>query len=222
VSEGIEDVCFNVEESEGDHVSSLFAAADPQERFRRFLNRFWQLSRESGHIRFIREIDGMMTRVFRPDATDLRNMQVEPFGMVNVDCHGNLSSFSPELLGLKHAEYGDFVVGNINSDSLDDMLRGPAMTAMKRDIAGGVEDCRRSCEYFSACGGGAPVNKLAENGSFRSTQTLFCSLTQMVPIDLILDAFDRLERRLDEGETAFEPQADRRRLASASRGLARG
>ena len=39
----------------------------------------------------------------------------------------------------------------------------------------------------------AEVNKLAENGSFRSTRTSFCGLTQMVPIDLILDAFDRLK-----------------------------
>ena len=30
LSEGIEDVCFNVEESEGDHVSELFAAEMPK------------------------------------------------------------------------------------------------------------------------------------------------------------------------------------------------
>ncbi len=40
LSEGIEDVCFNVEESEGDHVSGLFAAAQAQERFKRFLDSF--------------------------------------------------------------------------------------------------------------------------------------------------------------------------------------
>ncbi|HEY0799244.1 MAG TPA: hypothetical protein VGD54_00260, partial [Steroidobacteraceae bacterium] len=53
------------------------------------------------------------------------------------------------------------------------------------------------------CGGGAPVNKLAENGSFCSTRTSFCRLTQMVPIDLILDAFDRLKSTIDS-ETAYE------------------
>jgi uncharacterized protein len=114
--------------------------------------------------------------------------------MVNVDCHGNVSSFSPELLGLKNAEYGNFIIGNINTDSLDAMLRSDIMQAMSRDIAAGTETCRQSCGYFSVCGGGAPVNKLAENGSFRSSATSFCRLTQMVPTDLILDAFDRLER----------------------------
>jgi uncharacterized protein len=74
------------------------------------------------------------------------------------------------------------------------------MKAMTRDIALGVEACRRGCEYFSVCGGGAPVNKLAETGSFTETRTSFCSLTQMVAIDLILDAFDRLKELEDGGE----------------------
>ena len=148
IAEGIEDVCFNVEESEGDHVSDLFAAANVQDRFASFLEQFWKLSRESGRIRFIREIDGMLPRIFRPDATVMGNAQVEPFGMMNVDCHGNVSSFSPELLGLKHADYNDFIVGNINTDSLDDMRRSAAMTAMARDIRAGVEACRARLRIF--------------------------------------------------------------------------
>jgi uncharacterized protein len=112
--------------------------------------------------------------------------------MMNVDCQGNVSSFSPELLGLKNGNYGDFIVGNIQTDSLEEMHRSVTMDAMSRDIAAGVAACRENCEYFSVCGGGAPINKLAENGSFTGTRTSFCSLTQMVPVDLILDAFDRL------------------------------
>jgi uncharacterized protein len=193
LSVGIEDVCFNVEESEGDHVSDLFAADDAQELFKSFLSEFWRLSRQSGRIRFVRELDGMLPRIFRPEQSAMRNAQVEPFGMMNVDCHGNVSSFSPELLGLKNADYGDFLVGNIRTDSLEHMHRSPTMQAMSGDIAAGVAACRDNCEYFSVCGGGAPINKLAENGSFTGTRTSFCSLTQMVPVDLILDAFDRLD-----------------------------
>jgi uncharacterized protein len=213
LSEGIEDVCFNVEESEGDHISGLFAAGDAKERFRRFLGDFWGLSRQSGRIRFVREVDGMLPRVFRPEQSGMRNAQVEPFGMMNVDCEGNVSSFSPELLGLKHGDYGDFIVGNILTDSLEDMLRSPPMSAMASDIAAGVEACRRDCEYFSVCGGGAPVNKLAENGSFTSSRTSFCSLTQMVPIDLVLDAFDRLKSRVtadEDGAPSIIPDFENR------------
>jgi uncharacterized protein len=193
LAEGIEDVCFNVEESEGEHVSGLFASDDPQSQFRAFLRRFWELSRQSERIRFIREIDGMLPRVFRSESEELKNVQVEPFGMLNVDCYGNASSFSPELLGLKNERYGNFIIGNVNRDSLADMQRSAAMLAMAGDIAAGVQACRQSCEYFSVCGGGAPINKLTENGSFASARTSFCSLTQMAPTDLILDAFDRLK-----------------------------
>jgi uncharacterized protein len=205
LSEGIDDICFNVEESEGDHVSDLFAGEDAQGGFKRFLSEFWRLSRRSGKIRLIREIDGMLPRVFRPNNSPLRNSQVEAFGMLNVDCLGNVSSFSPELLGLKNAAYNDFIVGNINTQSLEDMRRSESMMAMSRDIAAGVQACRNDCEYFSVCGGGAPVNKLAENGSFRSTRTAFCALTQMVPIDLILDAFSRLKDTMDGEENLGSP-----------------
>ena len=50
-------------------------------------------------IRFIREIDGMLPRIFRPEEAPMSNPQVEPFGMLNVDCHGNVSSFSPGVAG---------------------------------------------------------------------------------------------------------------------------
>ena len=200
LSEGIENICFNVEESEGNHVSDLFAVDGLEKRFSLFLERFWSLSRQTNRIRFIREIDGMLPRIFRPDEAAMGNIQVTPFGMINVDCHGNVSSFSPELLGYKHEQYNDFIIGNINRHSLEEMRDSASMVAMSRDIAAGVEQCRLSCEYFSVCGGGAPVNKLTENGSFRSDRTSFCSLIEMVPTKLILDAFDRLERNMDNPE----------------------
>jgi len=41
------------------------------------------------------------------------------------------------------------------------------------------------------------VNKLFETGSFAGTRTSYCTLTQMVPTDLLLEAFDRLEQSWD-------------------------
>lgn len=194
---GITDVCFNVEESEGDHVSDLFSVSNLQALYASFLERFWNLARASGKFRFIREIDSQLPRIFRPNEAVMRNIQVEPFAMLNVDCKGNVSSFSPELLGYKNADYNDFVVGNILTDELDDMLSSAGMQAMMRDIHAGVEACRATCDYYSVCGGGAPVNKLSERGDFGATRTSFCSLTQMAPVDLILKAFENAERNPD-------------------------
>lgn len=200
ISEGIDHVCFNVEESEGDYVSDLFQGAELRQRFETFLRTFWHLARADGRIRFVREIDHALPRVFRPEGVRARNIQVEPLGMINVDSHGNVSSFSPELLGYKNADYGDFLLGNINTASLAEIYRTCVDSPLFRDIAKGIDACRGTCEYFSVCGGGAPVNKLFENGRFDSTSTSFCTLTQMVPTDLILEAFDRFEQNLpDDG-----------------------
>lgn len=200
--EGIEDVCFNVEESEGEHVSELFAGADLQSSFRHFLQTFWTRSRQTSQIRFLREIDGMLARIFRPEDAPFGNAQVQPMGMLNVDWQGHVSSFSPELLGLKNAAYNDFLIGNIHTDTLEQMLHSEAMQAMLRDIAAGVAACRAECPYFSVCGGGSPINKLTENGSFSSTRTVFCDLVHRVPTDLILEALDHLEDGLADAATS--------------------
>jgi uncharacterized protein len=197
VAEGIENVCFNVEESEGQHVSDMLGVADVRTRFRAFLSRFWQLARESDRVKFVREVDTMITAVFRSNDAPFRNQQVEPLAMLNVDCLGNVSTFSPELLGYKNADYGDFVIGNINTDSMQQLIDSPALAAMQRDIDAGVDACRASCEYFSICGGGAPMNKLSENGSFRSTHTTFCGLVQMAAADLVLATARELQRTWD-------------------------
>ena len=197
VSEGIENVCFNVEESEGQHVSDMMGAADIRERFRVFLGRFWQLARASDKVKFLREVDTMITAVFRSNDAPFRNQQVEALAMLNVDCLGNVSTFSPELLGYKNADYNDFLVGNINTDSMEQIRDSRWLAAMQRDIDAGVAACRASCEYFSVCGGGAPMNKLSENGSFRSTKTTFCSLVQMAAADLVLASARELERNWD-------------------------
>jgi uncharacterized protein len=193
VAEGIEQVCFNVEESEGDHVSESFAKRGVEEAYYRFLSEFWGLSAASpGKITFIREIEHSLRQVIRPNDVPFGNQLVEPFAVTSMDWAGNIATFSPELLGLKNAQYGDFLLGNINRDSLVDMPRQANFARMLADIEAGVAMCRERCGYFSVCGGGEPVNKLAENGTFASTETTYCRLTKMRGTDLVLDALDRV------------------------------
>jgi uncharacterized protein len=192
VEEGIEQVCFNVEESEGDHASESFREAGIEAAYYRFLSEFWRLSAAApGKITFIREIEHAVAQVIRPSDAPFRNQLVEPFAVTSMDWAGNISTFSPELLGLKNAAYQDFLLGNINRDALVDFPHRPNFTRMLADIKTGVEMCRKRCEYFSVCGGGEPVNKLAENGSFASGETTYCRLIKMRGTDLVLDALER-------------------------------
>jgi uncharacterized protein len=194
VEEGIEEVCFNVEESEGDHVSRSFAEIGVEAAYYRFLSEFWRLSTAApGKLTFIREIEHTIQHVIRPKDAPFGNQLVEPFAVISMDWAGNISTFSPELLGLKNPDYGNFLLGNINCDALVNLPHRPNFARMLRDIRAGVEMCREHCEYFSVCGGGEPVNKLAENGTFASTETAYCRLTKMRATDLVLDALERAQ-----------------------------
>jgi uncharacterized protein len=82
---------------------------------------------------------------------------------------------------------------------------------MLGDIEAGVALCRERCEYFSVCGGGEPVNKLSENGSFVSTETTYCRVTKMRATDLVLAALDRVPAAGLDSETIVrraEPRPD--------------
>jgi uncharacterized protein len=149
VAEDIEQVCFNVEESEGDHRSQSFADRRVETVYYRFLSEFWRLSSAiPGKITFIREIEHALQQVIRPKDAPFGNQLVEPFAITSMDWAGNISTFSPELLGLKNAQYADFLLGNINRDRLVDMPRAANFARMLEDIEKGVAMCRESCEYF--------------------------------------------------------------------------
>jgi len=210
VDEGIEHVCFNVEESEGTYVSESFAAAGIEDAYYRFLSEFWRLSAANpGKIASIREIDQATDHVFRPAQTGLFNQLTEPFAVTSMDCRGNLATFSPELLGQTNPDYGDYIIGNVNRDSLAEMRDGPVFTKMLADIRAGIELCRETCEYFSVCGGGEPINKISENGSFVTTETTYCRMTRMRPTDLVLDRLERIQLKgTDTGNDTADMTAE--------------
>ena len=188
VDHGIRHVGFNVEEIEGPHSQSSLGQPDVEARFRRFLGRFFDLVNQNDHPFRVREFDSVIAAVLHGGRDKpLRTQETQPFAIVSVDCDGNFCCFSPELLGLKSGRYGDFVFGNVCTDSLETGRTSPAFRALHADIVAGVEQCRRTCSYFEFCGGGAPVNKYCENGAFDSTETLFCRLNRKALVDVILD-----------------------------------
>jgi uncharacterized protein len=204
LAEGIEHVCFNVEESEGEHRSESFAQTGIEDAYYRFLSEFWRLSAaHPGRIQFIREIDDVQRNILRPNGAGFLNQLATPFAIVSMDWTGNIATFSPELLGLKSPLYNDFVLGNVNRDRLVDLAEQPLLARMKADIDAGIAQCRESCEYFSVCGGGEPVNKLFENGSFATTETTYCRMTKMRAADLVLDRLERMPGFVDGREATL-------------------
>jgi uncharacterized protein len=100
---------------------------------------------------------------------------------------GNISTFSPELLGFKNLRYGNFTWGNVHSDTWDTFPENQAFRKANSDIAAGVVKCKSSCKYFAMCGGGDPSNKLAETGTFDSTETQHCRLHVQAVADVVIE-----------------------------------
>ena len=103
---------------------------------------------------------------------------IEPFAVTSMDVEGNISTFSPELLGLKSEKYGDYLLGNINTDRIVDLpgrqnlanmrgllaavgnmsTEGPALQTAKTHLAELIDE-----EYVSSrsvLDTGAPANMM--------------------------------------------------------------
>lgn len=82
------------------------------------------------------------------------------------------------------------MLGNTRRDELDSVTSTPKFRRLADGVEDGIARCRQSCSYFGICGGGSPSNKLAEHGSFRSTETLHCRLTRKAVADVVLDGME--------------------------------
>ena len=159
VEHGISEVAFNIEEIEGPHASSTLGGDGVEDRFRRFISRFFDLVARDDMAVSVREFDSLIPMILGDRVEDFPPTQENaPGAILSIDCDGNFSSYSPELLGLASSQYGDFAIGNVNTDTLASAIAGEKFRNMSSDIARGLSKCRGTCEYYSLCGGGAPVN----------------------------------------------------------------
>lgn len=185
----ITNVGFNMEETEGVNVHSSLSA-ELEQRYVAFLQRLWERNAASGGSLRCREFDGVLALAHadaRLDRTDMNR----PFVIVNVDVHGNFTTFDPELLAVSTPEFGDFVFGNVLRDSLESVIATEKFQRVARDMAAGVQLCRESCAYFGLCGGGAGSNKYWEHGSFAVSETLACRFRIQRVADVVLAELER-------------------------------
>jgi uncharacterized protein len=178
---------LNPEESEGEHVSDLFGQSGFEAAYAEFLTAMYRFQERTGIVvRRFAEISQAISHASLP----VRNEQTEPLCLLSVDADGNLSSFSPELLGWRAPAYDDFLLGNVTDGDLDLTAWRTPFARLAADVALGRSRCAQTCPYFSLCGGGAPANKWIENGSFATTVTAACRLNTMTAVDVVLAALE--------------------------------
>ncbi|MEL6555608.1 MAG: cyclophane-forming radical SAM/SPASM peptide maturase GrrM/OscB [Cyanobacteria bacterium J06621_11] len=190
MSQGIAEVGFNMEETEGINTQSSLATTDTEARYKTFLRRIWHriaTTKDSFQLREFEEICNQIYTRKRLSSTDMNH----PFSMVNIDYLGNFSTFDPELLSMPTKDYGDFVLGNVTDMSFEAACQTPKFQQIYRDMQEGVSQCQQSCEYFGLCGGGAGSNKYWENGTFASTETQACRYRIKAVTDIVLDNLEQ-------------------------------
>ncbi|GBF79800.1 cyclophane-forming radical SAM/SPASM peptide maturase GrrM/OscB [Aphanothece sacrum] len=187
---GILDVAFNMEETEGINQTSSLDKAGTEQRYQAFMRRFWDLTVQTNDQLKVREFEsicGLICDDRRLKKTDMNH----PFMIVNIDHKGNFSTFDPELLSIKTEPYGDFILGNVLTDTFESVCHSEKFLNIYRDMAAGVNLCRENCQYFGVCGGGAGSNKYWENGSFNSAQTNACRYRIQIVTDIVLNALEQ-------------------------------
>ncbi|PTX95374.1 GRRM system radical SAM/SPASM domain protein [Spartobacteria bacterium LR76] len=193
-AEGVERLGLNIEEVEANNISSTLAAREDA-RVREFYEVMFQRQKERRTIT-IREFDAARQKVL--GGVSLRdfdfpwfNEQARPFGIVSVDWEGNFATYSPELLSMPVDPYGTFAFGNVKTDDFCDALERPKFQQVLADIQAGIRKCAATCSYYGYCGGGAPANKYYENGTFASTQTMYCRYSVQMPLEIVLSDIEK-------------------------------
>ncbi len=187
---GARTIGYNLEESEGVNKSSTHAEENILERYKSFIQRTYEVS-ASTNIK-IREIAEMEESILYGNI-EKRNISNVPFAQVSVDARGQVYTFSPELLGLSHRKYGNFSLGNIQTNSINEMIVNSSQSIMYTDIERGVTRCRDRCKYFTVCGGGCPSNKLGETGSFDAMETWHCRARYKTLSNVVLKEIEKRE-----------------------------
>ena len=190
---GVKELGFNMDEEEGVYTKSTFDYST-NSKFKAFWTKIFELQlRMDNYIR-IREIHGFTQTLLGNNFTSENysyGPMTHPMSILSIDTNGNFSTFSPELLGMKNEKYTDFNFGNVMTDSFRSINRNEKFKSVHNDILEGIKKCNETCDYFSFCGGGAPSNKLYENGTFDSTETKYCIYSKKLLIDVFLDKIEK-------------------------------
>lgn len=196
LAQGVHEVGCNFDEAEG--LNDRSSLADHELAHARFVERLLERSIESGGTLRFRELDMAMHLIAEPLASYRwqgrerpDNAQTLPFALISVAHNGDFSTFSPELLGQPSLEYGNFVFGNVLDSGFLESASTEHFSRLWGAIDHGTQQCEADCAYFGFCGGGAPANKLYENGDLASGETLYCRSMLKRPFDTVLSRLEK-------------------------------
>tara|TARA_B100001179_G_scaffold51032_1_gene34478 strand:+ start:9407 stop:10135 length:729 start_codon:yes stop_codon:yes gene_type:complete len=148
----------------------------------------------------IRNFSSFYNRLFISQAErpgyDARSMS-KPFKTLSIEVNGDVTTFyagltSDECKDLKNL-YGDgrgMVVGNILSETLEEIACGAKLGCIIDDFERSHRACESQCEYFELCSGGYNLIKYRRFGRFDVTETPECKVQVKTFSDALLGHID--------------------------------
>lgn len=146
---------------------------------------------ETGRLK-IREFE-ILKRLILAKTGVRRDLQNTCGSILALGSNGDVTTFSPELLGLQHVNWPSFSIARVDESNNSMVIDKHLLSKMKKEIDQGVDNCRNSCMYYSVCGGGRPVNKIFENNRFDSTETRECQLRVKILTQVVVEAMEKIE-----------------------------
>lgn len=171
---GITHVSFSVDEAEGCHSVSSFGRGDQGGAIAEFMLTLLKRAYAEQYPLHIKEVERIATVLA---GGELNNELIDAWQVLVVAANGDVTTFSPEFMEVRSEAHHHFNFGNILRDDFDSIFASHLVAITQAEIRRGVELCRARCRYFAVCGGGAPANKMQENGSLESSETMFCRMS---------------------------------------------
>ncbi|MDW5329828.1 cyclophane-forming radical SAM peptide maturase AmcB [Plantactinospora sp. KLBMP9567] len=167
---GCRSVGFNIEEQEGTARTPVSEEAAYQ-----FWHRLVQ-RRIDGSPLSIRDVDRLADYLTVTRAGLVNDAPYEPIPTVSWD--GNVVLLSPELLGVKDPQYGDFIAGNVLRQPITDILARAGDLRYVTEFIAGLNECASHCTFYSFCRGAQAGNRYFEHQTFTARETSYCRTTR--------------------------------------------
>jgi uncharacterized protein len=188
---------FNILADSGSSDPDLAYSADDSAAYYSFFRRLLKLNREidnAGHEFEIVNFSQGIARILASKSLAAPRFFDEtsaPLRSLNVDVHGNVTSFYAGLsIDVLRDAYGDgngLSLGNIFEMSIEDMARSDKLRRIMADFALSSRSCETWCEYFSVCSGGFDIAKKQSFGTFEACETVECLIHVKTLVDALLD-----------------------------------
>jgi uncharacterized protein len=168
-------------------------------QFYRTLFDLWAKKKSIGEDFPIRNFSHTLERLVTyglPDGPSYLYEASAPLRSLNMDVIGNLTTFYAGLdVSTEANRYGDgqgLSLGNIQQQTLAEMLRSSKLAAMSEDFELSHQRCASSCDYYSVCPGGFELTQLISlhDEDCVIPETIECLIHVKALTDAILDSVD--------------------------------